>query len=185
MNGKLVILSGPSGCGKDTLINRWREIRPNVKRVTAYTTRTSRPNETNGIDYNFVSKERFKELESKGHFLEWKEVHGNFYATPLTDMENMLSEGKIAILKIDVQGALDAMKKRPDAISIFILPPSIEELEKRLRDRKQDSEASIALRLENARWEITHAAKYQYQVVNDDIERAVQELDSIVTGRTT
>jgi guanylate kinase len=127
-----------------------------------------------------VTVVEFKEKAVDGHFLEWKEVHGNFYATPLTDMEAMLAEGKVAILKIDVQGALTAMELRPDALSIFIMPPSWEELEHRIRSRATDSEEAIAKRLKNASDEIAQAGQYGFQVVNDDIEVAVAELERIV-----
>ena len=117
-SGRLVILSGPSGVGKDTVINAWHARDPRVERVVAYTTRPARPGETDGLDYHFVSVDTFMELAADGAFLEYKEVHGNHYATPLRDMEAMLSAGKIAILKIDVQGALTAMELRPDAMSV-------------------------------------------------------------------
>lgn len=179
-DGRLVIVSGPSGVGKDTLIDRWRQANSRVQRVVAYTTRAPRNGEVDGIDYHFVTVDEFKKKAADDHFLEWKEVHGNFYATPLTDMQAMLDEGKIAILKIDVQGALTAMELRPDALSIFILPPSWEELEHRIRSRATDSEEAIAKRLKNASDEIAQAGQYAYQVVNDDIAAAVAELERIV-----
>lgn len=180
MRGKLVILSGPSGVGKDTVIDAWNERDPRVKRVVAYTTRDPRPGEIPDEDYHFVTVEKFKNLADSGAFLEWKEVHGNFYATPLHDMEAMLKNGKIAILKIDVQGALVAKEKRPDALMIFLLPPSMEELEDRIRGRAQDSPEVIEKRLKNARGEMEYASQYDFQVVNDDLERCVQEIMDIV-----
>jgi len=180
MKGQLVILSGPSGVGKDTVIVEWAKIDPQVVRVVAYTTRLPRDGEVDGVDYHFVSRDSFLAKAERGEFLEWKEVHGNLYATPLLDMEYLLSEGKIAILKIDVQGGIEAMAKRPDAISIFLLPPSLEELDRRIHARATDDEATIKKRLQNARDEIAVANQYQHRVVNDDLDRAIAEIREIV-----
>lgn len=180
MNGRLVILSGPSGVGKDTVINEWRKRNSHVERVVAYTTRAPRTGEVAGVDYHFVPVEAFHQMAEAGEFLEYKEVHGNFYATPLLDMERMLQDGKIAILKIDVQGALSAMDLRPDAISVFLLPPSREELERRIRGRGTDDAATIEKRLRNATEEIELADRYHHQVTNDDLERVIRELEEII-----
>lgn len=180
MNGKLVILSGPSGVGKDTIIDAWRELNPKVERVVAYTTRSPRPGEVGGLDYRFVSVPDFQTKASNGDFLEFKEVHGNWYATPLTDMETLIQAGKIAILKIDVQGALHAMSLRKDAISIFILPPSMEELEARIRSRGLDDPEVIEKRLINAQDEVALAPKYHHRVVNLDVDLTVSMLERII-----
>lgn len=180
MSGRLVILSGPSGVGKDTVIDAWKKVNPNVQRVVAYTTRAPREGEIDGRDYHFVSVAAFQELAEEGAFLEHKEVHGNYYATPLRDMQAMLDEGKIAILKIDVQGALTAMALRPDAVTTFLLPPSWEVLEQRIRGRGTDDAATIAKRLVNAREEMEFADRYQHQIVNDDLDKVVTELEAVV-----
>ena len=174
--GRLVILSGPSGVGKDTVIDAWRSADPRVERVVAYTTRAPRVGEQDGVDYHFVTLERFESLAEGGHFLEHKMVHGNGYATPLTDLEQMLAAGKIAILKIDVQGALAVMQLRPDAESAFLLPPDAEELERRIRGRGTDSEDAIAKRLSNARDEMEAARHYQHRLVNQSVPEVVAEL---------
>jgi guanylate kinase len=180
MRGKLVIFSGPSGVGKDTVLNEWMRQDPRVRRVVAYTTRSPREGEVDGLDYHFVSDKVFKKLADQGAFLEHKNVYGNFYATPLTDMEDMLAQGQIAILKIDVKGALTAMELRPDALTVFILPPSDEELERRIVGRGTDDEETIRKRLSNAQAEIALSKHYQHRIVNDDISRAVAELRSVV-----
>ena len=180
MSGKLVILSGPSGVGKDTIIDAWREINPRVERVIAYTTRSPRSGEVDGLDYNFVTVPDFQAKAAQGEFLEFKEVHGNWYATPLTDMEDLLNSGKVAILKIDVQGALHAMTLRKDAISVFVLPPSMEELELRIRGRGTDDEGVIEKRLANAQDEVAIAPKYQHRIVNLDVDMTVAMLERII-----
>lgn len=180
MKGRMVIFSGPSGVGKDTLLDMWIASNPRVRRVVTYTTRQPREGEQNGIDYNFVSVERFKQLVEEGAFLENKEVHGNFYASPRKDTEMMIEEGQIAVLKIDVQGALSIMPLCLDALSIFVMPPSLEELERRIVGRATETPEALKLRLENANWEISQAHKYQCRVVNDELERAVSELNDLV-----
>ena len=175
-----MILSGPSGVGKDTVINAWQAKNPLVQRVVAYTTRRARAGEVDGVDYRFVSLPTFHELAERGAFLEHKEVHGNFYATPLSDMEAMLAQGKIAVLKIDVQGALSVMDLRPDALTVFLQPPSWEELERRIRDRGTDDDATIQKRLTNAREEIALADRYQHQLVNKDLDEVVGQLEDLV-----
>ena len=177
--GNLVILSGPSGVGKDTVINAWHALDPRVERVVAYTTRAPREGETAGVDYHFVSLQEFLRLAESGAFLEFKEVHGNHYATPLHDMEKMLEDGKLAVLKIDVQGALTAMELRPDAVSVFLMPPSSEELERRIRARNLDASDVILRRLINAREEMELAHHYQHRIVNDDVATVVSELRRI------
>ncbi|MCH8274069.1 MAG: guanylate kinase [Armatimonadetes bacterium] len=183
MDGKLVILSGPSGSGKDTVIEAWKGIDADVNRVVAYTTRSPRKGETDDVDYHFVSPGTFESMVKEEAFLEWKEVHGNLYGTPVFDMERMIREGKIAVLKIDVQGALTAMEKRPDAITIFLEPPSMDELEQRIRDRRTDTEHQIEIRMKNAVWEMAHADRYQHRVINADAQRAAEEIDHIVSGK--
>lgn len=176
MAGRLVILSGPSGVGKDTVIDAWRRREPRVTRVIAYTTRAPRNGEVDGVDYHFVSVDQFLESAEAGEFLEAKEVHGNHYATPLRDMEQLLDEGKIAVLKIDVQGALTAMALRPEAITVFLMPPDQNELERRLKLRGTDDAATIHRRLENAIGEISLAEAYAHRIVNDDVTRVVDQL---------
>lgn len=182
MNGRLIILSGPSGVGKDTVINAWKQRNPSVERVVAYATREPRIGEIPGIDYNFVTPNTFRQMAESGAFLEWKEVHGNFYATPLRDMEALLAAGKLAVLKIDVQGALTVMELRPDAISIFLMPPSMNELEDRIRTRGTDSADVIDRRLENARAEVALSNKYAHVVVNDDLSQCVAEIERILAS---
>lgn len=180
MSGRLVILSGPSGVGKDSVLDRWKTADPRVVRVVAYCTRAPRSGEVDGVDYHFVTRQQFMAKAEAGDFLEYKEVHGNLYATPLKDMEALLADGRIAVLKIDVHGALSVMEKRDDAISIFLLAPSAEELERRIRKRGTDDEATIQKRLKNARDEIALSDRYQHRVVNDDLDRAVAEIMEIV-----
>ena len=180
MSGKLVILSGPSGVGKDTVLDAWMALNPKVQRVVATTTRAAREGEVNGVDYNFISVPEFQRKAEQGDFLEFKEVHGNWYATPLKGMEDLLNAGKIAILKIDVQGAIHAMSLRRDAITIFILPPSMEELESRIRGRGTDDDHIIQKRLQNAHDEIECAPKYQHRIVNVDVDMTVEMLQRIV-----
>jgi guanylate kinase len=153
-----------------------------VQKIVTYTTRPPRPNEEHGKDYHFVSQEEFQELIKQGAFLEHKEVFGNQYGTPLPLIEQALREGKFAVLKIDVQGAMEAMKLRPDALTIFLLPPTQEELERRICSRATDSPASIQRRLAHSKWELQQAPKYQYQIVNREIEGVVKELDQILGG---
>lgn len=180
MSGRLVILSGPSGVGKDSVLDLWKSLDSNVVRVVACCTRAPRPAEVDGVDYHFITRDEFMAKAEAGDFLEYKEVHGNFYATPLRDTEALLAAGRIAVLKIDVQGALTVMELRADALSIFLLPPSFEELERRIRKRGTDDEATIQKRLTNAREEIDLADRYHHRVVNDDIGRAVAEIRELV-----
>lgn len=183
MEGRLVILSGPSGVGKDTVLDAWRAGNARVQRVVAATSRSPRPNEVDGIDYHFLSREGFLAKVARNELLEYKEVFGNFYGTPLDGLQKLLKDGKIAILKIDVYGALEVIPKRPDALTIFLLPPSEEELEARLRSRSTDSEEDVELRLKTAHEEIAIGmSQYSHHVVNDEIGRAVAELEEIVNG---
>ena len=178
--GKVVILSGPSGVGKDTVLDAWITRDSNVVRVVTYTTRAPRPGERNGVDYHFVSVSTFFEHAAAGDFLEHKEVHGNHYASPLRDTRDLVASGRVAVLKIDVQGALVAMERLPEALTVFILPPNPDELARRIRERGHDDEANIALRLENARKELAVADRYQHQLVNHDVDEVVDQLERLV-----
>lgn len=180
MKGCLVILSGPSGVGKDTLLDRWNAVNSRVVRVCAATTRDPRPGEVDGKDYFFLKPAEFKAQIDRGDFLEYKLVHGKHYGTPNSGVTALLDQGKIAILKIDVQGAIEVMQKRPYAISIFVQPPSEEELEARIRGRGTEAEESIQKRLKNALGEMLEAHRYAHQVVNDDVDAAVAKLEEIV-----
>jgi guanylate kinase len=172
----IVILSGPSGVGKDTVIDAWCESDPRIARVVTYTTRKPRTGETDGRDYNFVDLETFRHLLNQGHFWEHKVVHGHYYASPKKDTEAIIGQGKVAVLKIDVQGALEVMHLRPDALTVFLMPPSLDELERRIRGRGTDDEETIQKRLRNAHDEIAMADRYQLQIVNDDVDTVVRKL---------
>lgn len=182
MSGMLVIVSGPSAVGKDTLLERWKQTDDRVCRVVTYTTRAPRAGEVDGSDYHFVSRAEFEKMAGEGAFLEAKEVHGNLYGSPVRETDLAVAEGKLAVLKIDVQGALDVMRQRPDAATVFVLPPSLEELERRMRGRDLDSEDDVRTRLKNARWELDQAVAYRFGIVNDELESAVAELSRAVAA---
>ncbi len=182
MKGTLLILSGPSGVGKDTVIDAWQAVNPRVERVVAYTTKRPRPSDLDGRDYHFVDDETFAKMAREGAFLEHKTVHGKSYGTPAAEVEAILARGNIAILKIDVQGARAVMALRPDARSAFILPPSNEELEKRIRGRNEDSEEQILSRLETAKREIERSVHYEHVWVNDEVGEVVRKLEAEFGG---
>jgi len=178
--GMLIVLSGPSGVGKDTLLRRLEEVCPGIERCITYTTREPRPGEAPGVDYNFVSADEFRRMIEEGEFLEYAQVHLHLYGSPFSCVTRARETGLDAILKIDVQGGLTVRQKFPDAIMIFVAPPSMEEIERRLRARYTDSEAAVTKRLQDARREIERIPKYDYLVVNDDVESAVDKLRCII-----
>lgn len=184
MSTRLIILSGPSGVGKDTLIEAWRQINPTVERVVACTTRPPRVGERDGVDYRFLSDSAFEQMAAAGQFLEFKEVHGNMYGTPRDEVARLLADQKFPILKIDVQGALEVMDKCPGALSIFVMPPSIEELERRIRARASESDEQIAARLAKARFEMALADSYDAIVTNDSVAECAAALDTFVRDQT-
>lgn len=179
-SGRLYIISAPSGAGKTTLV---RQLITGTERLTvsiSHTTRPIRPGETHGVDYFFVSQDEFKLLIDKGELLEHANVFGNYYGTAKTTVENNLKQGFDVILEIDWQGAQQIRRIQPTCLSIFILPPSTQVLEQRLRNRGQDDEQVIARRMQEAVTEISHFDEYDYLVVNDDFDRALNELNSII-----
>lgn len=180
--GLLIVLSGPSGVGKDTLLRGLERICPGLTRCTTYTTRQPRPGEVPGSDYHFVSTEEFRRMIDEGEFLEYAQVHLDLYGSPLSPVIQAREQGLDVILKIDVQGGLTVKRKVPDAVMIFIAPPSMEELERRLRSRYTDSETAIAKRLDDARREMECIPMYDYLVVNDDVEIAVDRLRCIIVA---
>ena len=176
----IVILSGPSGVGKDTVIEAWMAEDPRIARVVTYTTRPRREGEVDGRDYSFVDLETFKFLNDQGHFWEHMVVHGNYYGSPRRDTEALIDQGRIPVLKIDVQGAMEVMRARPDAVTVFLMPPGMDVLEARIRRRGTDDEATIQRRLANALEEIALATRYQHQIVNDEVANVVAKLREIV-----
>ncbi len=180
--GKLLVISGPSGAGKSTVIGKLMELRDDVCFSVSVTTRQPRPGEVDGRDYFFVTPQHFQELADGGYLLEHAEYVGNRYGTPRGYVEQRLLEGKSVILDIEVQGAGQIQKNCPEAVSIFILPPSGAELERRLRGRNTDSEEKIRERLLQAKRECAEAGKYGYIVLNDDPEAAAREVDAILTA---
>lgn len=178
--GLLFVISAPSGTGKTTLVDRLVERNPQLWRSRSYTSRPARPGETEGVDYNFVSRETFEEMARRDEFLEWADIFGNLYGTGRRDTETALTAGIDLVLVIDVQGARQVRERTTDSVAIFVLPPSFEVLSVRLRGRNQDPPDAIERRLATARAEVTAVSEYDYVVVNDDLDRCVTELDAII-----
>lgn len=180
--GLIVVLSGPSGVGKDTLISSWLKMNRSLRRIVTFTTRKPRPDERMGVDYHFVSSEEFQQRDNRNGFLESKQVHGNRYGTPLDDIEGYLESGIDALLKIDVQGAFEVKQKRPETVMLFVQPPSFATLEERLRKRGTDTPEEISRRLDTAKKEMAVIHDYDYLVTNDEVDRAVRQLQAILVA---
>ncbi|PMQ02994.1 Guanylate kinase [Dyella sp. AD56] len=176
----LFVVAAPSGAGKSTLVNALLEREPSISLSISHTTRPPRPGEQYGRHYFFVERGVFEQEIADGIFLEHAEVHGNLYGTSRNTVNTLLGEGCDVLLEIDWQGARQIRKSKPDCVSVFILPPSRPELERRLRGRGSDSPEVIARRLHNSREEIAHAHEFDYIIVNDNFETALQDLQSIV-----
>ena len=182
---RLFVISGPSGAGKGTLLSRVRESRPDLGLTVSATTRSPRPGDVDGVTYHFLDDSDFVARVERGEFLEWADVHGHKYGTLKSEVDRRIADGKSVILEIDVQGAFNVRKVYPDAVLIFIEPPSMEVLEARLRGRGTEDEASIELRLANARQEVALAEKYDARVVNDDLSQATDELAALIDSYET
>jgi guanylate kinase len=178
--GLLFIVSAPSGTGKTTLAERLAQCVTNLRLSRSYTSRAAREGERDGVDYNFISRERFEEMAREGAFLEWADVFGNYYGTSAEDTESALARGEDVVLVIDVQGARQVRTRGIETVGIFVLPPSAEALEQRLRGRSKDTEAQIRRRLEVACGEVNEYALYEYVVINDELEAAADRLRAIV-----
>ncbi|MDX8416673.1 MAG: guanylate kinase [Absicoccus sp.] len=179
--GLLIILSGPSGVGKGTIRKYFEnDERLNLAYSTSMTTRSPRQGEKDGVDYFFTTKEKFEEAIKKGELLEYAEFVGNYYGTPLNEVERLRNEGKNVLLEIEVQGATQVQKRCPDALSIFIIPPSMDELERRIRGRRSEPEEIIQQRLAKASHEMKMIPNYKYIVCNDDPKLAAELIETII-----
>ena len=180
--GLLFIVSAPSGAGKTTLVERLVEQLPHLRMSRSYTSRAARQGETDGVDYNFVSRQRFEAMSAAGEFLEWAEVFGNLYGTCAEDTDRMLTLGDDVMLVIDVQGARKVRTRGLPACTVFVMPPSFDVLEQRLRGRSKDDEDAIQRRLQVAREEVAAFTEYDFVVVNDEVTAAVDRLRGIVVA---
>ena len=182
-NPLLIVISGPSGVGKDAVLEKMAELgSPHYFTVTA-TTRAKRSGERDGVDYFFVTTERFRKMIEQGELLEWAEVYGNYYGSPKAQIRENLSESKSVILKIDIQGAASVRERCPEALLIFLAPPSLAELERRLRERMTESPDELAIRLKIADQEMQESSKFDHVVVNENgkIDDAVREIERIIS----
>ncbi|RCW89191.1 guanylate kinase [Halanaerobium sp. DL-01] len=179
-NGILFVLSGPSGVGKGTVLEKLMEDYNGVSYSVSVTTRKPRSGEIDGEDYFFVSEEEFKKMKKNGDFIESARVHGNYYGTPKKFVDRKISKGEDIILEIDIQGAVQVREKYPDAVYIFLIPPSLEELENRLNKRGSEDSEAKTLRLKNAKSELQEVHKYDYEILNDNLEDAVEDLKYII-----
>ena len=177
--GFLLVLSGPSGVGKGTLVDRLVRARPECLFSISATTRTQRSGEENGVQYEFVSRQDFERRRSAGQFLEWAEVHGELYGTPARPVDAGVKAGRVVVLDVDVQGGASVRRARPDAVTIFVYPPSIEALRKRLLSRNTDKPEVAEMRLKKAPEEMAQYREYDYLVMNDDLEQAVSSVVAI------
>lgn len=178
--GRLVVLTGPSGVGKGTVIQQLRQRHEQLHFSVSVTTRSPRPGEQEGINYYFRTHEQFLEMIEADKLLEWAEYAKNFYGTPLDPVEDKLQQGLDVLLEIELAGARQVVEKCPEAIRIFLKPPSMDELERRLRDRAQDSEASIQRRLAQAHAEMDALDEFDHVIINDDVDQAIQELEELL-----
>ena len=178
--GLLFIVSAASGTGKTTLVERLVQAVPNLRLSRSYTSRSTRAGEHDGVDYNFITRDRFEQMAREGEFLEWADVFGNYYGTSAADTDACLARGEDVVLVIDVQGARQVRTRGIETVGIFVLPPSAVVLEQRLRGRSKDSEDQIRRRLEVASREIAEYEQYEYVVINDDVGTAVERLKAIV-----
>ena len=181
--GKLFVFAAPSGAGKTTLVHAVvTRHQARLRFSISYTTRQPRRNEADGVDYLFVSKEEFMRLRDEGEMLEYAEVFDNFYATSRSQVEKHLADGYDVILEIDWQGARQVRESMPECVSIFILPPSVEELERRLRERRTDSTEVIERRLRDSLSDMAHWDEFDYVIINDDLNQAVADLEAVLAG---
>jgi guanylate kinase len=178
--GKLIVLTGPSGVGKGTLLRSLMKQHPELYLSISATTRQPRPGEVDGQHYYFVSRDKFEQMVAAGELLEWAEYADNYYGTPRLSVERQIQQGRLVILEIEVIGARKIHETFPTALRIFISPPSLAELERRIRDRGQDSEDAIARRLSRAKAEIEAADEFDVQIVNDDLEEALLKLEATI-----
>jgi guanylate kinase len=180
--GLLVVISGPSGVGKDTVLRRLFQLEPSLKYSVSYTTRPPRPGEVDGSSYTFVSEEEFKRLIEAREFLEWAQVYDHYYGTSRRRVEEALARGEDIILKIDVQGASFVRKRRPDGLFIFITPPSTEELLSRLTKRRTESAQALAVRQREALVELGVAREYEHVVCNRDVDETAREILGLIAA---
>ena len=178
--GLLFVVSAPSGTGKTTVVERLVQVTPELALSRSYTSRAVRPGEVEGIDYNFITRTRFEGMVQANAFLEWADVFGNLYGTCAEDAERELASGRDLVLVIDVQGARQVRARCRDTVGVFVMPPSFDVLEQRLRGRSKDSEAAMQRRLQTARDEVAAYVEYDYVVVNDELDACVDRLRAIV-----
>jgi guanylate kinase len=181
-SGKLFVFAAPSGAGKTTLVHAVVTKHPELRFSISYTTRKPRRNEANGVDYLFVDEPEFMRLRDQGELLEYAEVFDHYYATSRSQVEKHLADHRNVILEIDWQGARQVRESMPECVSIFILPPSVEELERRLRDRRTDSPEVIERRLRDALSDMSHWDEFDYVIINDELDRAVTDLEAVLAG---
>ena len=180
--GKLIVITGPSGVGKGTIVRSLLQRHPQLRLSISTTTRNPRPGEKDGVDYYFTSRDEFEGAIAENEFLEWAEYAGNYYGTPKTKVKNLLEQGKIVILEIELLGARSIVQMFPEAQRIFILPPSIAELEARLRKRGKDPESAIEKRLARAKEEVAAKDEFKIQVINQDLAEAIKQIEQTIFG---
>jgi guanylate kinase len=181
-SGRLFVFAAPSGAGKTTLVHAVVTKHPELRFSISYTTREPRINEANAVDYLFVSEDEFMRLRDAGEMLEYAQVFDNHYATSRSQVEKHLADNRSVVLEIDWQGAQQVRESMPDCVTIFILPPSIEELERRLRDRRTDNPEVIERRLKDARSDMAHWEEFDHVIINDDLDEAIEALEAVLKG---